>query len=146
MSEVLEEDGVPIAECQEEANSSNLTERSEVEESRPAEPQNSHIISGRDRDDSGETFHFDRSKPESELLEKGGFSLRMASFYDWPESMPHNATYLAQNGLFYTGSRDIVACSYCMVYMRASELREDPHIRSCVCLPGCPYAFNLTAA
>lgn len=112
---------------------------------RPAPTQGAHLIPGRNQDRSGGTFLFDRSNPNSHLLDSGGFSLRLHSFYDWPEPLRAFAGYLAQNGFFYSGRRDKVACCYCLTQLLASALWEDSDIRRRVCLPHCPYTFNLNA-
>lgn len=149
MDQLLEEDDVPIAQHQELDISSNLPERSAVKEdfdslrNRPAQPPGAHIIHCRNQE--GQTLQFNRSIPDSDILDKGGLRLRLTSFYDWPKPIQPIAKYFAQNGIFYTGNGDKVTCYYCMTWMRASELWEDPDIRSRVCLQECPYTANLNA-
>lgn len=152
----LQSDDVQIPPDQEVANSPNLPAqtpgahliptRNQVHEelldlrNRAVQPPvGAHLIPGRNQDGNGGTFIFDRSNPNIHLLDRGLFSLRMNSFHDWPESLQAYAWYLAQNGFFYTGSEDRVACCYCLTRMLALALLEDYGIRRSVCLPNCPY-------
>lgn len=64
---------------------------------------------------------------------------RLKSFQTWPRTCP-KATDMAKRGFYYTGTKDIVACFYCNVYLSRWNSNHDPLQRHVKYAPDCVFA------
>ncbi|KAK7108748.1 hypothetical protein V1264_016424 [Littorina saxatilis] len=72
----------------------------------------------------------------SQQLQKEG--VRLASFKDFPTSVPVYAIRLAQAGFYYTGKRDVVRCFCCGVTHGGWRMGDKPTSVHALISPNCP--------
>uniref|UniRef100_A0A182I2W5 Uncharacterized protein n=2 Tax=Anopheles arabiensis TaxID=7173 RepID=A0A182I2W5_ANOAR len=64
---------------------------------------------------------------------------RLATFKEWPKSMPQTPERMADAGFFYTGKSDVVACFYCGGNLRDWLAEDDPWVEHVRNFSECPY-------
>ena len=70
-------------------------------------------------------------------LQKEG--VRLASFKDFPITIPVSAMRLAQAGFHYTGERDVVKCFSCGVTYQGWQMGDRPTVVHARISPNCPF-------
>ena len=70
-------------------------------------------------------------------LQKEG--VRLASFKDFPITIPVSAMRLAQAGFHYTGERDVVKCFSCGVTYQGWQMGDRPTLVHARISPNCPF-------
>jgi len=83
------------------------------------------------------TAPIDRTKPDFDLLKRE--SVRLSTYYDWPQTAKIQPLVLAKEGFFYAGCSDRVQCVFCREHLRNWVVGDDPSREHRRHFPNCSF-------